>query len=84
MRIIGKKPGVQQYVDWSSTAKSKQDFYTDNECKKMFKDTIKTIVTRRNTINNLLYSEDATIMSYNLINGPMSGLSSIDAWKLDQ
>ena len=60
--------GVQQYVDWSSTAKSKQDFYTDNECKKMFKDTIKTIVTRRNTINNLLYSEDATIMSYNLIN----------------
>ena len=60
--------GVDQYVAWSQTADKHQDFFTDANSKRIFKDMIRTITTRRNTINGVVYGDDATIMSYNLVN----------------
>ncbi|KAI8579925.1 hypothetical protein K450DRAFT_174240 [Umbelopsis ramanniana AG] len=49
-------------------------FYNDETIRgkidTMFKDNIKTIVSRRNTINGTLYSEDSSILAWELCNEP--------------
>jgi len=60
--------GVDAYVEWSETASRHQDFYTDYNARRMFKDMINTITNRKNTINGRRYGDDPTIMSYNLLN----------------
>lgn len=57
-------------MNWSSTAKSTNDFYTDWNCRQMYKDHIEHYVNRRNTYNGRLYKEDPTIFYWDLINEP--------------
>ena len=61
---------LDRYVNWSSTAKSTNDFYTDWNCRQMYKDHIEHYVNRRNTYNGRLYKEDPTIFYWDLINEP--------------
>ena len=61
---------LDRYINWSSTAKSTNDFYTDWNCRQMYKDHIEHYVNRRNTYNGRLYKEDPTIFYWDLINEP--------------
>lgn len=61
---------LDRYVNWSSTATGKNDFYTDWECRQIYKRHIEHYVNRRNTYNGRLYKEDPTIFYWNLINEP--------------
>ncbi len=61
---------LDRYINWSSTAKSTNDFYTDWSCRQMYKDHIGHYVNRRNTYNGRLYKEDPTIFYWDLINEP--------------
>ncbi|CEF97526.1 Glycoside hydrolase, catalytic domain [Ostreococcus tauri] len=60
--------GVDNYVKWSGSAQTHQDFFIDSGAKRIFKDMISTITNRQNTITGIRYADDPTIMSYNLIN----------------
>ncbi len=60
--------GVDQYVEWSTTAESHDDFYTDAQCKEMYKNYVKYLLNRTNSINKLKYKDDPTIMSWELMN----------------
>jgi len=50
-------------------------FYRNQRANALFRDYIKSIVTRRNTSNDRLYSEDPTIMAWQLANEPRPGTS---------
>lgn len=60
--------GVDQYVEMSPTASKHQDFYTDQNSRRLFMNMINTITNRRNSINSRRYGDDPTIMAYNLVN----------------
>lgn len=62
--------GMNQYVDWSSTASHHDDFYTDANCRQWYKDHVWTVVNRINTINGRTYRDDSTIFSWELANEP--------------
>lgn len=62
--------GADEYVRWSSTAETHEDFYTDAETREMYKNHVKTIIQRKNTINGRVYGEDPTILGWNLMNEP--------------
>ncbi|KAF2275754.1 glycoside hydrolase [Westerdykella ornata] len=46
--------------------------YSDSQAEQWYKDHIKTVMSRRNTINGRLYTEDATIMTWQLANEPQA------------
>ncbi|MDD5495807.1 MAG: cellulase family glycosylhydrolase, partial [Candidatus Omnitrophica bacterium] len=58
--------GAKQYVDWSSTAKKKEhdEFFTDENCKRYFKDHISALLNRENTITGIKYKDDPTILAW--------------------
>jgi mannan endo-1,4-beta-mannosidase len=45
-------------------------FYSDPKVKQLYKDWIRTIVTRTNSISGQKYSEDPTVLSWELANEP--------------
>ncbi|KAF2009617.1 glycoside hydrolase family 5 protein [Aaosphaeria arxii CBS 175.79] len=45
-------------------------FYTDGRAEEWWKEHVRTVVGRRNTVNGRLYGEDATIMTWQLANEP--------------
>lgn len=47
-----------------------EDFYTNEECRKTYKEYIKYLVTRKNTYTGIAYNEDPTIMTWELMNEP--------------
>lgn len=62
--------GVPQYVDWAGNGDDTTTFFTDDSVKDLFKDYIRTVLTRVNTVNGRTYAEDPTIFAWNLINEP--------------
>jgi mannan endo-1,4-beta-mannosidase len=56
------------YTNSTLTATGCDDFFTDVNAIQLYKDYAKAIITRKNTITNLTYADDPTIMAYNLIN----------------
>ena len=61
---------MDRYVNWSTTAMSKDDFYTDWQCRQMYKAHLKVFTHRKNTVNGRLYKEDPTIFYWDLMNEP--------------
>ncbi|PRW59651.1 nitrilase 2 isoform A [Chlorella sorokiniana] len=61
--------GVDQFANM--TGGSHNDFFSKEAPKALFKDFVRTIVTRTNTITGRRYSEDPTIMAWDLINEPV-------------
>ena len=45
-------------------------FFNDTDARKIYKDYVKAIVTRVNSVNGRKYSEDPTLMSWGLLNEP--------------
>ncbi|XP_047320192.1 mannan endo-1,4-beta-mannosidase 7-like [Impatiens glandulifera] len=66
--------GKKQYVEWGRSKgekiESDDGFYTNVVVKEMYKNHVKTVVNRLNTITGVIYKDDPTIMSWELINEP--------------
>lgn len=73
--------GVTQYLKWAGIDDAADDtkpfginieramlFYTNAEARRLFRQHIDRIVTRRNTVTGQLYRDDPTIMGYELMN----------------
>ncbi|KAI4331758.1 hypothetical protein L6164_016715 [Bauhinia variegata] len=66
--------GRPQYVQWAKSAgvpvKNDDDFYTNPIIKSYYKNHVKRVLTRINTITRTAYKDDPTIMAWELINEP--------------
>eukprot|EP00210_Caulerpa_lentillifera_P001222 g1178.t1 len=62
--------GADEYVRWSTTAQTHEDFFTDVQARQMYKNHVRTVIQRRNSINGRVYGEDPTILGWNLMNEP--------------
>lgn len=66
--------GKNQYVNWArdqgERITSDDDFFSNPVAKGFYKNHIKTILTRRNSITGVPYKDDNTIMAWELMNEP--------------
>ncbi|KAH7568393.1 hypothetical protein JRO89_XS07G0286400 [Xanthoceras sorbifolium] len=66
--------GRPQYVSWARAAgvsiNGDDDFYTNSVVKGYYKNHIKKVLTRINTITRIAYKDEPTIMAWELINEP--------------
>jgi len=67
--------GMEQYVKWCTGSPtianhSVSEFYTNPMCKQMYKNTMQTVMNRVNTFNGRRYSDDPTILGWDLVNEP--------------
>ncbi|MFS7983716.1 putative mannan endo-1,4-beta-mannosidase [Helianthus anomalus] len=66
--------GRPQYVEWARNSgvqvSSDDDFYTNPIVKGYYKNHVQRVITRINTITQIAYSQDPTIMAWELINEP--------------
>ncbi|KAH0751255.1 hypothetical protein KY290_030487 [Solanum tuberosum] len=67
--------GRSQYAQWAKNAgiqniNSEDDFYTHPVLKDYYKNHVKKIVTRVNTMTRIAYRDDSTIMAWELMNEP--------------
>ncbi|XP_028791250.1 mannan endo-1,4-beta-mannosidase 7 [Neltuma alba] len=64
--------GKKQYVEWArsqgQSVSSEDDFFTNPVVKGYYKNHIKTVLTRRNSITGVAYKDDPTIMAWELMN----------------
>nr|XP_027090721.1 mannan endo-1,4-beta-mannosidase 5-like [Coffea arabica] len=80
--------GRTQYVTSAKNAgvqvNSDDDFYTKNAVKRYYKNHIKKVLTRINTISRVAYKDDPTIMAWELINEPRCQVDfsgkTLNAW----
>jgi mannan endo-1,4-beta-mannosidase len=56
-----------------NTARSKNDFFSNRECKRMYKENIRKVIQRVNVFTGVMYRDDPTIMAWELINEPRQG-----------
>ena len=62
--------GMNQYVAWSPTASLHDEFYTDASSRQLYKDYVRTVLTRINTYTGIEYRNDPTILMWELANEP--------------
>ncbi|XP_057537563.1 mannan endo-1,4-beta-mannosidase 6-like [Amaranthus tricolor] len=80
--------GQAQYVKWAQEAgvnitSSADPFFSNSAIKGYYKDYIKAIVTRKNSLSRVRYSEEPAIFAWELINEPRCDSSSssiLQAW----
>ncbi|KAJ9187973.1 hypothetical protein P3X46_003380 [Hevea brasiliensis] len=72
--------GRHQYVEWARERglqlSNDDDFYTNPVVKTFYKNHVKAVLTRVNSITGLTYKDDPTIFAWELINEPRSNDSS--------
>ncbi|KAM0897998.1 hypothetical protein ACQ4PT_022224 [Festuca glaucescens] len=70
----GDYGGKAQYVSWGKEAgvdlTSDDDFFSDPTLKSYYKAFVEAVLTRINTITNVAYKDDPTIIAWELINEP--------------
>ncbi len=62
--------GMDQYVAWSDSARRRDDFYDDPECRRLYRHHVRTILERENTFTGIPYRDDPTILAWELANEP--------------
>ncbi|KAL6212892.1 hypothetical protein ACLB2K_018107 [Fragaria x ananassa] len=67
--------GRKQYVEWArsqghQSINSEDDFFTNSVVKGYYKNHIKTVLTRRNSLTGVAYKDEPTIMAWELMNEP--------------
>ncbi|MCA8902593.1 MAG: hypothetical protein KDA53_15235 [Hyphomonas sp.] len=72
-----------EYIDlgdpahpWPEFPLFNMQFYANEEANAIYRDYVRALVTRRNTVNGRLYAEDPTIMAWQLANEPRPGYSA--------
>ncbi len=80
--------GMSQYVTWSSDSadmdpaatgnwnefvQNSASFYRDNDAQNYYQKVISAVVLRVNTVNGMRYTDDSTIMAWQLANEPRPG-----------
>ena len=50
------------YTNWTTTATDCNDFFTDPNAIQLYKNHIRTVLTRVNTVTGIPYGSDPTIM----------------------
>jgi len=73
--------GVTQYLRWAGINDAADDsqpfginieramlFYTNEETRRLYREHVLKVLTRRNTVTGVLYRDDPTIMGYELMN----------------
>ncbi|TKY75172.1 Mannan endo-1,4-beta-mannosidase 7 [Spatholobus suberectus] len=64
--------GKKQYVEWArsqgQSINSEDDFFTNPVVKGYYKNHVKAVLTRRNSITGVAYKDDPTIMAWELMN----------------
>ncbi|KAK7284496.1 hypothetical protein RJT34_19242 [Clitoria ternatea] len=68
--------GKNQYVEWArergQNVNNEDDFFTHPLVKLYYKNHIKAVLTRKNTITGVAYKDDAAIFAWELMNEPRS------------
>ncbi|KAK7337616.1 hypothetical protein VNO77_18199 [Canavalia gladiata] len=68
--------GKNQYVQWAKQhgqkVNSEDDFYSNPLVKQYYKNHVKAVMTRKNTITGVVYKDDPTIFAWELMNEPRS------------
>jgi mannan endo-1,4-beta-mannosidase len=59
--------------DWNGYMEQSASFYRDAHAQQAFREVLKRLLSRRNSINGRLYNADPTIMSWQLANEPRPG-----------
>jgi mannan endo-1,4-beta-mannosidase len=59
--------------DWPGFMQNSARFYTLPEAQRWYRDAIRTVIGRRNTVNGIAYVDDPTVMSWQLANEPRPG-----------
>lgn len=63
--------GVAQYMDWAGvTAPTKNAFFTDRECKRLYKANARAVIERVNRYTGIAYRDDPAVFAWELINEP--------------
>jgi len=63
--------GKKQYLDWAGKTGNAEDlFYSDEEVKKIFKNYINHVISRENSITHNKYSEETSILAWDIMNEP--------------
>ncbi|XP_022757678.1 mannan endo-1,4-beta-mannosidase 4 [Durio zibethinus] len=66
--------GKNKYVQWAKqrgqNLNNEDDFYTNSLVKKYYKNHVKAVLTRINTITGVAYKDDPTIFAWELMNEP--------------
>ncbi|XP_013469110.2 mannan endo-1,4-beta-mannosidase 4 [Medicago truncatula] len=66
--------GKKKYVQWArergQNVKIEDDFFINPLVKQYYKNNVKAVLTRKNTINGVLYKDDPTIFAWELMNEP--------------
>ena len=65
--------------DWNGFMQNSARFYAMPEAQAAYRDAIRTVVTRRNSVNGIAYAEDPTVMSWQLANEPRPGSDAAGA-----
>jgi len=74
--------GVGQYLQWAGLSTDEPDaFYTSYATQSLYKNYVSRIITRRNSITQRPYTDEPTILSWELVNEPRaSQLEPITSW----
>lgn len=69
--LITLQPGgIAAYLDWVDGAASRDDFFTNETCRAIYRDYLETMLTRENTYTGIEYRDDPTIAIWELANEP--------------
>ncbi|XP_040378365.1 mannan endo-1,4-beta-mannosidase 3-like [Oryza brachyantha] len=80
--------GKRQYVRWAADAghnlTAGDDFFTSDVVKSYYKNHVKAVVTRVNTVTGVAYKDEPTILAWELMNEPRCdadpGGGTVQAW----
>ncbi|KAL2345591.1 hypothetical protein Fmac_006876 [Flemingia macrophylla] len=76
--------GKSKYVQWAKERDQRinndDEFYTNSVTKQYYKNYVKTVLTRKNTITGILYKDDPTIFAWELMNEPRCPADPSGRW----
>ena len=62
--------GMQQYVEWTTENGHMSQFYTDINIQAKYKDYMTGIILRKNSLTDVVYRDDPTILAWDIANEP--------------
>jgi len=60
--------GIERYIGWCNCDASRSDFYTNEQIKGWYRDYVRMLISRTNTITGLAYRDEPAILAWELGN----------------